>query len=109
MLTGRDKQRLLNAIKAGGENTHPPSAATRNKLRLQDWAPIVVGKLDGALNEDGSADFSVWYFNGSTFADTGRTIEVWDWLLPNSTVLASGTRCVAAFISGAWVIVSAEC
>jgi hypothetical protein len=64
--------------------------------------PKLVGKLDGDLAAGSSATMSIW--EGSTLADSGRDITVYDWFLPAGKKLASGARVAAVWNSGKWYV-----
>jgi hypothetical protein len=75
----------------------------------EGWATR--GKLDGALSFGGSATMSVWYWNGSAEADTGRNVTVYDWLLLTGQSIASGTQVTASWDarSGRYYVTGAQC
>lgn len=71
----------------------------------------LAGKLDGALNADSSATFSVWTWNGSAYADSTNNITVYaPWVLASGSV-ASGKRGVAGWNieTNRWELVEGEC
>lgn len=65
--------------------------------------PKLLGKLDGDLTQaTGSATMSVW--EGSTLADSGRNVTVYDWFLATGKKIASGAKVAAEFKSGKWYV-----
>jgi hypothetical protein len=65
--------------------------------------PKLFGKLDGDLTQaTGSATMSVW--EGSTLADSGRNVTVYDWFLPTGKKIASGAKVAAVWNSGKWYV-----
>jgi hypothetical protein len=70
----------------------------------------IIGKLDGALSQGGSATVSVWGGAGGSEADTDVNITVQDWLMKTgATAIASGKKVVCQFINGVWYATEAEC
>jgi hypothetical protein len=70
------------------------------------------GKMDGELASESSATMSVWHVNASgQWADTGKDITVYDWLLKAGSVIAQGKKVVAVqFLqSRRFIVVAAEC
>lgn len=81
---------------------------------------VLRGKLDGALVSSGSASaptsatMSIWAWNGTTEADTGLNITVYDWLLPGTSNKRSSIP-LGAFViavydqkSRRWYVISWE-
>ena len=64
--------------------------------------PRLVGKLDADLTAGSSATMSIW--EGSTLADSGRNVTVYDWFLPTGKKIASGARVAAVWNSGKWYV-----
>jgi hypothetical protein len=68
---------------------------------------VVFGKLDGTLNQGGSATMSIW--SGDPLADSGENMTVYDWFLEAAGSLALGTKVAAEFYCGKWYVTTAEC
>lgn len=76
------------------------------------WAVVRLGalvypKLFGKLNSDltqtlGYATMSVW--EGSTFADSGRDVTVYDWFLASNKKITSGAKVAAEWHAGKWYV-----
>lgn len=71
----------------------------------------IKGALDGTLSYNGSATMSVWEWNGSSEADSGENVTVYDWLLSSGQTVGSGVRVTAYYdvASGRWYLDGAQC
>ena len=106
-VTPGDLARIRLAL---GRDTTPPPPA-RRRPRGDGGGSFVIGKLDGSLSYQGSATLSVWYWNGSAYADTGTNLTVYDWLLSSGQTVASGVQVTASFDarSNRWFVTGAQC
>ena len=64
--------------------------------------PRLFGRLDGDLSAGSSATMSIW--EGSTLADSGRNVTVYDWFLPTGKKLTYGAKVAAVWNSGKWYV-----
>lgn len=80
-----------------------------NAVRTGATGGMLVGYLDEEMVKDGDAVLSVWEFNGSADADTGRNVVIYDWLLKTGQVNSAGLKAVAAFIGGRWRLIETQC
>lgn len=86
-----------------------PTAGRWTVVDAAQWLPAV---LDEPLGHQGSAAARVWRHDRAAggFADSGKSIEVYDWLLAPDTQLPAGTRVVALHLahSRAFIVVAAD-
>jgi len=70
----------------------------------------VIGKLDGALSQGGSATVSIWGGEGGEETDTNVDVVAYDWLLESGADdIASGKKVVVEWINGVPYVTAAEC
>jgi hypothetical protein len=79
------------------------------------WANLhiieeVIGKLDGALSQGGSATVSIWSGEGGSEVDTGINITAYDWLMKSGADdIAAGKKVLIRWINGVPYVTEAEC
>lgn len=68
-------------------------------------------KLTGSLSKGSSASAELYLYDGSSFADSGHAITVYDWILSTGDTAASGTRIWVRYepTLAAWGLVSGQC
>lgn len=73
------------------------------------------GKMNAQLTFGGNAGVSIWYWNGSTFADTSDVsavdVTAYDWLLSSGQTVESGVKVFVEFSPQAdlWLVTGAQC
>lgn len=86
----------------------------RSTARYMMWpgVQIHIGKMDAELAAGASAIMSVWEVDASgEYADSGKDIAVFDWLLKAGSVIAAGKKVIAVqFLqSRRFIVIAAEC
>lgn len=132
--TGFEVQEMIHDSSSGGltsiDITREDTAEIQNGMWLEDerlplyWErsagaycimPMVqvhFGKMDADIGAGENKLMSVWKVNASgDWADTGKNILVYDWLLKQGSVIASGKKVIVAqFLqSRRFIIIAAEC
>lgn len=87
------------------------------KLHDAEWWDILggggaqlIGKLDGALAQGGSATVSIWTGAGGSESDSGKNIVAYDWLMKTGADnIATGKKVVVTIINGVPYVTEAEC
>ena len=101
----RKLQRMLQWFEHTPHNCLPPRPPGPQILH-----GTVIGKLDGALSQGGSATVSVWTGEAGSEADSDSDITAYDWLMKiGADDIASGKKVVCTLINGEWYVTEAEC
>lgn len=80
------------------------------KCQLHKIDSELIGKLDAALEQGGSATVSIWAGAGGSEADTGINVTAFDWFLSEGADdIAAGKKVLVRIINGIFYVVEAEC